>query len=152
MSFTFTLNPQNKEVVKRSFIATNPGNAAGFHKTVLLTPKNSRCSFVYQINTYNDKYFVTIKHKECNSIECTVDFSELNNDTLTVDKAEVFKNCSPYPCRTETAEKFLRKYDQIACIVYGALKADLLYNVQEPKKELIPDNKQLSLFDLYNIG
>lgn len=68
---------------------------------------------------------------ETDTMEAVAVFRNFTPESIEIEKADLYRNCSNYPYRTETADRYMRKYDQIACIVHGAISAGLLYDTQE---------------------
>lgn len=120
------INSNNKGRVKASFTAEESRHVYGYEKSVTLTPKNARCIFEYQIDDIKDMFVCTIRRKDIDTIEAVVVFRNYTADGIEIDKADLYRNCSNYPYRTETSSRYLAKYDQIACIVHGAITDDLL--------------------------
>lgn len=74
---------------------------------------------LYIIKTANGKdiYFIT--------------FGEITESTISVYSAEILKNGNPNDTRTERAERYLKKYDQLACAVHGLVSSGLLEEAEE---------------------
>lgn len=74
---------------------------------------------LYIIKTRNgsDIYFIT--------------FGEVTSSTISVYSAEILKNGNPNDTRTERAERYLKKYDQLACAVHGLVSSGLLEEAEE---------------------
>lgn len=127
----FNIAPQNAEKAKKAFTTAKPAHVYGYTKAAILTPKNRRMSFYYEIDIIQDIIVCTIRHKETDTMEAVAVFRSFTPESIEIEKADLYRNCSNYPYRTETADRYMRKYDQIACIVHGAIAAGLLYDTQE---------------------
>ena len=104
----------------------------GYKASAILTPKNKRLSYSYQIDIIDNTCIVcTVRHIETDTLFAVVKLSNYTTESIEVEHGELYKNCSAYPYRREYNNKYLKKYDQIACIVHGAIAAGLLFDTAE---------------------
>ena len=141
----FNINPANADKVKKSFIVEQNNHAHGYTASAILTAKNSRLNYNYEISKVCDIVVCTVRHKETDTLTAVVVFSSFTDDSIEIDKAELYRNCSNYPYRTEYNSRYLKKYDQIACIVHGAISAGLLIDAAEaPTAEETATGKEIT--------
>lgn len=131
----FNIAPQNAEKAKRAFATARPAHVYGYTKSAILTPKNTRMKYCYQIDTMHDIIVCTIRHQEAETVEAVVTARAFTDNSIEIERAELYRNASNYPYRTETNDRYMRKYDQIACIIHGAISAGLLFDVSEKPQE-----------------
>lgn len=128
----FNIAPNNAEKVGKSFTVSRPEHVHGYKASAILTPKNKRLSYSYQIDIIDNTCIVcTVRHIDTDTIFAIVKLSNYTTESIEVEHGELYKNCSAYPYRREYNDKYLKKYDQIACIVHGAIAAGLLFDTAE---------------------
>ena len=131
----FNIAPQNAEKAKKAFITAKPAHVYGYTASAILTPKNPRMIFSYQIDQLHDIIVCTIRHQEAETVEAVITARAFTDNSIEIERAELYRNASNYPYRTETNDRYMRKYDQIACIIHGAIAAGLLFDVSEKPQE-----------------
>ena len=124
----FSIHENNAAKVARSFTATPPRHFSGYTKSAVLKANSAIITHYYEISIVYDIIVCTVRNLDTHALVAIVDFTKCEGKYITVTKAELFRNGSNYPYRTETHERYLKKYDQIACIVHGAITAGLLFN------------------------
>lgn len=136
----FNIAESNAERVKKAFTATeNPHTLPGYKKSAILKPRSRRASCVYEVNIIDNTCIVcTVIHEDTETTEAIIKLCQYTPVSIEVERGELFRNCSNYPYRTETNNRYLKKYDQIACIIHGAIKAGLLYDTEKPAEDPEP--------------
>ena len=129
----FRIAPTNAERAPKCFTAEkNPAIMKGYKKSAIMRPKNKRLAYTYQIDFIDNSCIVcTVRHDDTQTLEAIVKLCDYTPESIEVEYGELYRNCSNYPYRTETSPRYLKKYDQIACIVHGAISAGLLYDYTE---------------------
>lgn len=128
----FRIAKENQERAARAFTAEREKHNFGYKKSGILKPKSDRIMHYYEVDMIDaDRIICTVRHKNNDCIVALVWLSGYTPDSIEVDQAELYRNCSNYPYRREYNEKYLKKYDQIACIVHGAIAAGLLFDTVE---------------------
>ena len=138
----FNIAPSNAERVKKEFTATRPEHAHGYFKSVILTSKNR--FYTYRIDMICGYYILTVRTRDKEQLEIIATFEEYKPGSIAATKGELYKNGSGYPYRIEKSERYLKKYDQLACIVHGAIAAGLLFDMleEEPTPAPLPESNQ----------
>lgn len=131
----FNISPQNAEKAKKAFTTARPAHVYGYTQSAILTPKNHRMKCCYQIDILHDIIVCTIRHQEAETVEAVITARAFTDNSIEIERAELYRNASNYPYRTETSDRYMRKYDQIACIIHGAISAGLLFDVSEKPQE-----------------
>lgn len=131
----FNISPQNAEKAKKAFTTARPAHVYGYTQSAILTPKNHRMKCCYQIDILHDIIVCTIRHQEAETVEAVITARAFTDNSIEIERAELYRNASNYPYRTETNDRYMRKYDQIACIIHGAISAGLLFDVSEKPQE-----------------
>ena len=132
----FNIAPSNAERVKKEFTATRPEHAHGYFKSVILTSENR--FYTYRIDMICGYYILTVRTRNKEQLEIIATFEEYKPGSIAATKGELYKNGSGYPYRTERSERYLKKYDQLACIVHGAIAAGLLFDMLEDEPTPAP--------------
>ena len=128
----FRIAKENQERAGKAFTVEREKNNFGYKKSGILKPKSNRIMHYYEVDMIDaDRIICTVRHKNNDCIVALVWLSGYTPDSIEVDQAELYRNCSNYPYRREYNEKYLKKYDQIACIVHGAIAAGLLFDTVE---------------------
>lgn len=128
----FRIAEENKQRAAHAFTVERIAHDYGYKKSAMLYPKSNRIMHYYEIDMLDaDRIICTVRHKNTDCIVALVLLSGYTPDSIEVDQAELYRNCSNYPYRREYNEKYLKKYDQIACIVHGAIAAGLLFDTVE---------------------
>lgn len=128
----FRIAKENQERAGKAFTVEREKNNFGYKKSGILKPKSNRIMHYYEVDMIDaDRIICTVRHKNNDCIVALVWLSGYTPDFIEVDQAELYRNCSNYPYRREYNEKYLKKYDQIACIVHGAIAAGLLFDTVE---------------------
>ena len=60
-----------------------------------------------------------------------ITFGEITENTISVYSAEILKNGNPNDTRTEKAERYLKKYSQLACALHGLVTGGILAEAEE---------------------
>lgn len=132
----FRIAEENKQRAAHAFTVERIAHDYGYKKSAMLYPKNKCIMHYYEIDMLDaDRIICTVRHKNTDCIVALVWLSEYSPESIEVDQAELYRNCSNYPYRREYNEKYLKKYDQIACIVHGAIAAGLLFDTAEAPTE-----------------
>ena len=130
----FNIAPANAERAPKCFTAERNPHNYGYKKSAILTPKNKRLFYTYQIDIIDTSCIVcTVRHQESGTLVAVVKLSGYTAESIEVEKGDLYRNCSNYPYRTEYNNRYLKKYDQIACIVHGAITAGLLFDEEQPE-------------------
>jgi len=128
----FRIAKGNQERAARAFTVEREKYNFGYLKSGILKPKSNCIMHYYEIDMIDaDRIVCTVRHKNTDCIVALVWLSGYTPESIEVDQAELYRNCSNYPYRREYNEKYLKKYDQIACIVHGAIAAGLLFDTVE---------------------
>ena len=132
----FRIAEENKQRAAHAFTVEKIPHDYGYKKSAMLYPKSNRIMHYYEIDMIDtDRIVCTVRHKNTDCIVALVWLSGYTPESIEVDQAELYRNCSNYPYRREYNEKYLKKYDQIACIVHGAIAAGLLFDTAETPTE-----------------
>ena len=141
----FRIAKENQERAGKAFTVELEKNNFGYKKSGILKPKSNRIMHYYEVDMIDaDRIICTVRHKNNDCIVALVWLSGYTPESIEVDQAELYRNCSNYPYRREYNEKYLKKYDQIACIVHGAIAAGLLFDMMkdDPTPATLPEEAQ----------
>ena len=128
----FRIAKANQERAAKAFTVEREKHNFGYKKSGILKPKSNHIMHYYEVDMIDaDRIICTVRHKNNDCIVALVWLSGYTPESIEVDQAELYRNCSNYPYRREYNEKYLKKYDQIACIVHGAIAAGLLFDAVE---------------------
>lgn len=131
----FRIAEENKQKAAHAFIVERLAHDNGYKKSAMLYPKSNRIMHYYEIDMLDaDRIICTVRHKNTDCIVALVWLSGYAPESIEVDQAELYRNCSNYPYRREYNSKYLKKYDQIACIVHGAIINGLLFDAESDKE------------------
>lgn len=131
----FRIAKENQERAARAFTVEREKHNFGYKKSGILYPKSNRIMHYYEIDVIDaDRIICTVRHKNTDCIVALVWLSGYTPESIEVDQAELYRNCSNYPYRREYNEKYLKKYDQIACVVHGAIINGLLFDAESDKE------------------
>ena len=131
----FRIAEANKQRAAHAFTVERIAHDYGYKKSAMLYPKSNRIMHYYEIDVIDaDRIICTVRHKNTDCIVALVWLSGYTPESIEVDQAELYRNCSNYPYRREYNEKYLKKYDQIACVVHGAIINGLLFDTESDKE------------------
>ena len=124
---TFSINPLFSDAVKRGFTFHTPSNDHGYDASVVMIPKKDTWRLYYRIDMLSCGLIVcTVRDRAYNRLETIVTFSGCQHGQIEIERAELYRNGSNYPYRVETHSRYMGKYEEIACFVYGAIMGGLL--------------------------
>lgn len=125
----FSIDPLFSEAVKKGFDFITPPNNHGYDASVVMVPKKNGDSWrlYYRIDMLSCGLIVcTVRDRAYNNLVAVLTFTDCQHGQIEIERAELYRNGSNYPYRVETNSRYMGKYEEIACFVYGAIMGGML--------------------------
>lgn len=132
----FYISENTAEIVKNNFTVSPAENNRGYTAAINLQAPPQLGGHIYTIYYLQGPRPLYVleatEAPQAGARRAFLTFTDYTPGEITLNNCETYSGGSNYGRREESA-RLLNKYNQLACIIYGAIAAGLLKNASQPQ-------------------